>query len=119
MIKLKQLLNESYNKPLYHATYKELLPSIMKHGLGGIKTKANWEDSETGVVYLANDIDEAESYAETSDLVPDEWLDEIVILKINSNKIDLSKLTTDKQNQSGTTLQYHGVIPQQALKIIK
>lgn len=55
---------------LYHATYKPLLKKIMINGLGG-NTRKNWEDSVTGVIYLAKDPYVAESYAETSDLVPE------------------------------------------------
>ncbi len=108
-------LTESANVPsvLYHATYRPLLKSIKKHGLGGDRAQAKWEDSKPGVVYLALDPNVAESYAESSDAVPDEWLDEIVILKVSTAGLDLSRLMTDTNvlDNAGDTLEYHGVIP--------
>lgn len=98
---------------LYHATYRPLLKSIKKYGLGGDKAQAKWEDSKPGVVYLALDKDVAESYAETSDVVPDEWLDEIVILKVSTAGLDLNNFNIDSnvQDNEGDTLEYHGIIP--------
>jgi hypothetical protein len=59
------------------------------------------------------DPDVAESYAETSEAVPDEWLDEIVILKISTAGLDRSNLKIDANvlDNEGDTLEYHGVIP--------
>ncbi len=98
---------------LYHATYRPLLKSIQKNGLGGSGAQAKYEDSAPGVTYLAVDRDVAISYAETSDMVPDEWLDEIVVLKIPASKLDKSKLHIDRnvQDNEGDTLEYHGIIP--------
>ena len=106
---------------LYHATYRPLLKSIKQHGLGGDKAQAKWEDSRPGVVYLAIDPNVAESYAETSDVVPDEWLDQIVILKISTNGLE-NKLQIDKNvldNQGGDTLEYHGIIPLSHISMYK
>ena len=103
---------------LYHATYRPLLRSIKKNGLGGPGSeRKRWEDSIHGVVYLAGDPDVAESYAESSETVPEEWLDEIVILKINAGALDASKLVLDRnvQDNSGDTLEYHGIIPVTAI----
>lgn len=98
---------------LYHATYRPLLKSIKKYGLGGDKAQAKWEDSKPGVVYLAIDPNVAESYAESSDMVPEEWLDQIIVLKIDASQLDQSKLILDQnvQDNQGDTLEYHGVIP--------
>jgi GNAT superfamily N-acetyltransferase len=98
---------------LYHATYRPLLASIKQHGLGGSQAQAQWEDSQPGVVYLAINKDIAESYAEANDLVPEEWLDEIVVLKIETGRLDPKKLHIDRnvQDNTGDTLEYHGVIP--------
>lgn len=98
-------------KYLYHATYKPLLKSITKNGLGNTYRK-NWSDSKHGVVYLAKDPDVAESYAESSQNVKEDWLDEIIILKIDTNDLDKTKLELDKnvQDNDGDTLQYHGII---------
>ena len=114
-------LNEdTSNSPwLYHATYRPLLKSIKAHGLGGDRAQAKWEDSKPGVVYLARDPNVAESYAESSDVVPDEWLDQIIVLKINAGQLDQSRLSADQnvQGNSGDTLEYHGVIPVASLSL--
>jgi hypothetical protein len=113
---IREELKKLHSVPqvLYHATYKKLLPSIKEKGLDTKKVQLAWEDSEPGVVYLANDPDVAESYAETSENVPEEWLDEIVLLKIQSKYLDLSKLYQDRNVRSDeepSTFEYHGVIP--------
>jgi hypothetical protein len=103
---------------LYHATYKPLLKSIIKKGLGGNKRK-NWEDSIKGVVYLAKDPYVAESYAESAEeeYVPDSWLDNIVILQIDTTNLDKSKFIVDRNNLSGDTLEYFGIIPSSEIKL--
>ena len=96
---------------LYHATYRPLLKSIQANGLGGSGALAKWEDSKPGVTYLSPDPDVALSYAESSDIVPEDWLDNIILLKIDSNTLDLSKLFNDANVINGTdTLEYHGII---------
>ena len=96
---------------LYHATYKPLLKSIQTNGLGGSRAQTKWTDSKPGVVYLAKDPDVAVSYAETSDEVPEEWLDQIVVLAISTDSLDTSKLKDDENVlDDDSTLEYHGVI---------
>lgn len=104
---------------LYHATYRPLLQSIKKHGLGGDKAQSYWEDSKPGVVYLAIDPNIAESYAEANDIVDDEWLEKIIILKISTEKLDKSKLFLDKNvlDNTGDTVEYHGIIPSNIISI--
>lgn len=114
MIKLKDIVNETIdNGVLYHATYRPLLRSIKLHGLDNSKSKRVWDDSKIGYVYLAKDKEVAASYAETSDNVPDSYLDNIVILHIDATKLDNSKLSTDRNviDNEGDTLEYNGVIP--------
>ena len=105
---------------LYHATYRPLLKSIKQHGLGGDNAQAKWEDSKPGVIYLATDPNVAESYAETSDVVPEEWLDQIVILKISTKGLE-NKIQIDKnvQDNEGDTLEYHGIIPLSNISMYK
>lgn len=105
----------SVPKFLYHATYKPLLRNIKKKGLGNTKRKF-WQDSVPGVVYLADDPDVAQSYAESADELPnDDWYDEIIVLKINTNDLDQSKLQIDQnvrldEGEQPHTYQYHGII---------
>jgi hypothetical protein len=113
-------VSESTDMPavLYHATYRPLLPSIKQHGLGGSGSEQKrWEDSMSGTVYLAANPDIAESYAETSETVPDEWLDDIVILTVDTNKLDPSKFSMDVNvlDNTGDTVEYHGIIPPSAI----
>lgn len=104
-------------KYLYHATYKPLFKNIKLLGLkGGVRK--NWEDSKSNLVYLSFDPDVAESYAETSDEVPEEWLDKIIILEINTEGLDFSKFSSDNNvlDDDGT-LVYDGIIPINNIKI--
>lgn len=121
MIKLRDILQvkESVNVPpiVYHATYKPLFSKIKQNGLDTTKSKKAWEDSKPGLVYLATDIDVAGSYAEASEMVPDSYIDNIIVLHIDTSKLDLSKLSIDKnvQDNDGDTLEYNGVIPYDAI----
>ena len=117
MIRLIDLLKEESSNILYHATYKPLLKKIEVDGLDTTKSKKAWEDSKPGLVYLAKDIDVAGSYAESSEMVSDNWIDNIVILHIDANKLDQSKLSVDQnvQDNQGDTLEYAGVIPWSAI----
>lgn len=118
-MKLYKLSNSELNIPefLYHATYKRLLKSIRELGLGA-GNRQNWSDSQTGVVYLAYDKDQAESYAETSDEVPESWLDEIIILEVSTENLDKSKFGIDRNNLDRSTIEYHGVIHSSEFRLI-
>lgn len=109
---------------LYHATYKQHLQSILQWGLGGSpkRMRRNYEDSRPGVTYLATSADVAFSYAETSDLVPEAWLDDIVVLRIDADQLDAKKLLGDANvlldaGQAGDTLEYHGSISVDAISL--
>ena len=54
-------------------------------------------------------------------MVPESWVDNIIILKIDTNKIDKSKLFVDQnvQDNEGDTLEYRGVIPWESLSLHK
>jgi len=103
----------SIPKFLYHATYDPLLNSIQKHGLGGRGAEnKKWEDSKADTVYLAKSPEVAESYAETSDAVPEDWLDQIVVLKVRTDRLPKSNFSIDTNvlDNEGDTLEYSGVI---------
>ena len=100
MIKLKDILNEVLDdvpRVLYHATFKALIPSIKRKGIinGGSKYR-NFDNVEKGV-YLGYSPEYAGSMVEASenDNIPEEWFDDIVILTIDTSKLDLSKLDSD------------------------
>ena len=46
---------------------------------------------------MSNDPNVAESFVEAAenDNIPEDWFDDIVVLKINTSKLDLSKLEVD------------------------
>lgn len=97
----------------YHATYKQKLANIKRFGLDNTRTIKAWDDSKTGTVYMCTDPNVAASYAEASDRVPDHYLDNIVILHIDTTKLDLDKLNLDENilDNKGDSLEYNGVIP--------
>ena len=117
MIKLLDILTENNQQYLYHATYKPLLKKIKEKGLDTRDSKKAWDDSVPGYVYLAKDLDVAASYAESSDIVPDEWLDQIIVLTIDSSKLDQDKIFDDEnvRNESTDTVEYRVVIPWEAV----
>ena len=104
-------------EPLYHATYKPFLDSITKNGLGGSGAQTQWEDSKPGYVYLAKDPEVAISHAEANELVPDEYIDNIVVLSIDASQLDPNNLEDDPNVQDDdSTLAYKGIIPSTAFK---
>jgi len=117
MIKLIDILKENAQQYYYHATYRPLLKKIKEKGLDTRDSKKAWDDSVSGYVYLAKDLDVAASYAESSETVPDSWLDQIIILTIDASKLDPNKLFDDEnvRNESTDTVEYRGVIPFDAI----
>lgn len=118
---LQEDLTQEVPPYLYHATYKPLLKKIKERGLDTNDSKKAWDDSIPGYVYLSLDPYVAESYAEESEMVPESWVDNIIILKVDTSKLDKSKLFIDQnvQGNEGDTLEYRGVIPWSALKLYK
>ena len=90
----------------------------MEHGLGGVAVTPNWEDSRPDRVYLARDPLIARSYAETSDMVPEEWMDEIIVLHIRVSELIVDNFFPDANVIDGTdTFEYSGVIPAAAISL--
>ena len=63
------------------------------------------------------------SYAEISESLEDycdendcyeKYFDNIIVIKIDTNKLDPDKLFVDRNNQDGDTYEYHGIIYQEA-----
>ena len=103
---------------LYHATYEPFLNSILANGLGGAGAQQQWEDSKPGYVYLARDPEVAQSHAEANEQVPDDYIDNIVVLAVDSNKLDMDNLEDDPNVlDDDSTLAYKGVIPSNAFTI--
>lgn len=123
---IRELLIERAELPtkLYHATYGPLVDSIEREGLGGDRDTV-WEDSVRGTVYLALDPEIAFSYAETSDDAWDKFETseglEIATFEIDTSRLDPSKFNIDQNviDNEGDTLEYYGVVPPSAIKMIK
>jgi hypothetical protein len=111
------LLEISADDYYYHATYKPYIKSIKLHGLHGDSGNKNWDGSEPGKVYLAKHPDVARSYAETSDDVPDSYINDIRVLKVHKKHLDPKKIHADRNARgSKDTIEYHGKIPPQHLE---
>ena len=117
MIKLTDILKENTQQYYYHATYRPILKKIKVMGLDTRDSKKAWEDSVAGYVYLAKDPDVAASYAESSESVPDEWLDQIIVLTIDASKLEQDKIFDDAnvRNETTDTVEYRGIIPFSAI----
>ena len=112
------IVHEGRDADLYHATYKPFLDSIMKNGLGGSGAQTQWEDSKPGYVYLAKDPEVAISHAEANDEVPDDYIDNIVVLSIDASQLDQDSLEDDTNvMDDDSTLAYKGIIPASAFTI--
>jgi len=88
----------------------------MAEGLGGPSSVPNWSGSKKGVVYLAHDKDVAISYAETSDDVPEHFLDQIVVLEIDATKLEASNIYSDNNViDDDSTVEYHSIVEPRAI----
>jgi len=119
----ENISNVKVPRYLYHATFEPLLETIKSEGLGGVSAKQLWDDSKVGVVYLALDAHTAYSYAETAfdnEDVPEEWEEKIIVLAIDTNKLDEKKFFLDSNvlDNEGDTVEYHGVIPFSAIEVM-
>lgn len=86
----------SHIKKLYHATYVAYKESIISEGLKTGKA-SNWDGMEScGVIYLADDVDVAGSFAECADLVNEDVLESgICVFEVDVDAIDKSILQAD------------------------
>jgi len=110
---------------LYHATYRVNVNSIFQQGLIP-RYICVWKECENGV-YLANDPYEAASYPEIADEnedIPDEWLENIAVLQIDTMYLDIALLERDphriwEKTENPTCWIYRGSIPSEALTLLK
>lgn len=116
--RMQELSGQSEPEYLYHATYKPLLRSIQKNGLGGEGRTKFWDDSDPQLVYLAADVDTAVSYAEIAELADEDLIDQIVVLRVKTDALDEELLTIDSNNLSGDTYQYAGIISPEYLSVV-
>lgn len=90
-----QLLNTD---TLYHATYKPYWEEIKREGFIKPGKHSNWPDifKTYRYIYLSTNYDNAYSYAETAEEVPEELLNQIVVLEIDANKLDIDSISADE-----------------------
>ena len=124
---IKETLKQPLLKRLYHGTFNALIPQIEKEGLvpGNKGDMHNFADIEEGV-YLANTPDQASGFVESSENenIPSEWFDEIVVITIDTSKLDPKKFDIDPnivwyKNEVPSTFIYRGIIPPSAFVEIK
>lgn len=89
---IRELFNIDY---LYHATYIPYLEEIIKSKYIKSGQHTNWDISSKDVVYLSRDPNDAFSYAETAEDVPEDYLDQVVVLKIDPKYLDIDKIDID------------------------
>ena len=98
VIKEPETVSELLGKDfLYHATYKQYWGEIKKDGYIRPGKHTNWDNryKTTRAIYLATDYDNAVYYAKNAENVPKELLNQIVVLKIDANKLDVDQLDAD------------------------
>lgn len=102
---------------LYHATYAHYLWYIEREGLRP-DAKKSWAFSED-YVYLTSDPGVAISFAETAEDAPDDIVDEIVLLEIDTKDLDLDKLELDNNilSDNDYSFQYNGIIPPEVIVV--
>lgn len=82
------------SKVVYHATYKPYWEEIKKEGFIKPGKHQNWNISQS-YIYLSKDYYNALSYAETAEDVPEELLNQIIVLEITADKLDVDHLDPD------------------------
>jgi hypothetical protein len=107
---------------LYHATYGAYLESILEQGLIP-NYRTNWDFSGR-YIYLTSDPEIAFYFAETAEMVPEEYLNDIVILEINLEGLDENKLRLDDNitqdeddEEEPYSFQYKGIIKPEFISI--
>lgn len=105
---------------LYHATYAEYLPSILKQGLIPDLHRSYAGSDTAGLVFFSYDQDHAVAYAEAADEVSDDVYNSgIVVLEIDSAVLDGSLYVEDPNEMdadvAGLNLAYAGCVPVDAI----
>jgi RNA:NAD 2'-phosphotransferase (TPT1/KptA family) len=112
---------------LFHATFKDNLPSITKQGLLRSGVEKLYKDSEPGVVYLTTSPEIASSMLDKQSSMIDKELlskmsEEGVMLEIDVSKLDPSKFREDELVPASWvnpryTYKYQGDVPPDAIKV--
>ena len=113
---------------LYLAAYAPYLEQIKKDGKIIPGKNSDWGISDKNSIYLSRDLDDAASFAEHTMNTPYEYLNEIIVLEIDIDKLDFNRLSIYcNQNYSfdidvdveyiytWVQFEYHGEIPLKAV----
>lgn len=124
-ISINELFDLDY---LYHATYLSYWKQIKKLRYIKPGINKNWSISDSSFIYLSRDLDDAASFAETAEDVPEEYLNQIIILKIDPKYLDIDKLDIDHNQaypydgdvdpdypETWIDFEYRGNIPMEAI----
>lgn len=111
-------LAESNQNILYHATFGCYIEQIQEEGLIPGKNK-NWSDSSNKVVDLADDKEYAASFCEVAEVSDEVYDSGIYVVGIDASKLDMSKMSIDKNNLAEDTYEYEGTIPTYAFVSIE
>lgn len=112
---------------LFHATYEEFLPSILKSGLLPNVENKLYPNSESGVVYLTTSPRTAAEMLEPeSDIIDQQLVKKLgntgVLLEINVSALDPDKFKPDELLPSkligdSHSYKYAGIVPPSAIKV--
>lgn len=85
------------SKVVYHATYKPYWEEIKKEGFIKPGKHQNWSDvfKTDKSIYLSTDYNNALSYTKDAEKIPKEFLNQIVVLEIDADKLDIDHLDPD------------------------
>lgn len=122
------LINDEIPEKLYHATYRALLDEILSDGIiPGGKDIQNFDWSKK-FVYLAETAENAISFVENAEneSIPEEWLEDIVVLEVDVSKLDLTNMAPDEHwnpsvedgDEGYQSFQYNGIVPPEAIKVL-
>jgi hypothetical protein len=120
------VLYKTIPKLLYHATYRALVNDILKDGLKICPNIRNFDWCQKGI-YLASSPGIAESFAEVSENenIPEDWIDDIVVLEINTKLLDKNSFVKDPYwnidvetlDETNLSFLYKKDIPPPAIKV--
>jgi hypothetical protein len=89
--------------PLYHATYKSRIDSILKYGLGGMVLERNFPEAEMGTYLCDNPVIALgfliEHYVDSGnrEITPDQMVKSFRVIVIDDTRFDQRKLRQDPQ----------------------